>query len=211
MSVPVITNINVGVWGGSYDNASGGQTCTITGTNLSSATSVFFGGTPAAILTNSATQITCTTPAGTPNTLVHVSVTTSGGTSSTTPGSGPDSSAFWYCPQVVLQDLAWNGIHYLPSPTVTLKGISGNHNGTGNVPISTTATTWTVVDGDGTTVASGAVAANAAQITVATAGTWASGGAVVAGHYTVYTGSGSAGVAVGTFDINPPSNLYVPN
>lgn len=58
---------------------SGGNTVTITGTNLTGATQVLFGATPATILTNTPTQITATAPAGTGTT--NVTVTTPGGTS----------------------------------------------------------------------------------------------------------------------------------
>ena len=210
MTVPVISQVNVAIWGGPYDNPAGGQTCTITGTNLGSATAVKFGTTSASILTNTATQITCTVPAGTANTLTHVSVTTAGGTSSTAVGSGPDPSSFWYCPSVVLSDTGPFCIHYMPTPTVTLDGINGSHNGTGSATISTTSTTWSVIDGNGASVATGTVAANASSITVATAGVWASGGSVAPGFYTVVTGAGSAGVAAGTFVICPATNLYAP-
>ncbi|WP_078865799.1 beta strand repeat-containing protein [Streptomyces sp. NRRL S-1448] len=59
---------------------SGGNTVTLTGTNLSGATVVLFGPNPATILTNTATQITVVAPAGTPSS-VAVTVTTAGGTS----------------------------------------------------------------------------------------------------------------------------------
>ncbi|WP_233174791.1 IPTL-CTERM sorting domain-containing protein [Delftia sp. ASV31] len=61
----------------------GGTSVVITGTNLSGATAVTFGGTAATGFTvNSATQITATAPAGSPGT-VDVRVTTTGGTSAT--------------------------------------------------------------------------------------------------------------------------------
>ncbi|MCQ6247023.1 IPT/TIG domain-containing protein [Streptomyces malaysiensis] len=58
----------------------GGNTVTITGTNLTGATQVLFGATPATILTNTPTQITVTAPAGPPS-VVNVTVTTPGGIS----------------------------------------------------------------------------------------------------------------------------------
>ena len=63
--------------------AAGGNTVTIAGTNLTAATQVLFGATPATILTNTATQITATAPAGTGT--VNVTVTTPGGTSNALP------------------------------------------------------------------------------------------------------------------------------
>ncbi len=62
--------------------AAGGTSVAITGTGLSGATGVYFGGTAATSFTvNSPTQITAVTPARTAGT-VDVSVTTGGGTSS---------------------------------------------------------------------------------------------------------------------------------
>ena len=61
----------------SHGEPAGGDTLTITGSNLSNATAVTVGGQNAAILTNSATQITATSPAGMGT--VDVSVTTAGG------------------------------------------------------------------------------------------------------------------------------------
>ena len=55
---------------------------TITGTNLAGATAVDFGGNAATIVSDSATQIVVTDPAGTAGT-VDVTVTTAGGTSAT--------------------------------------------------------------------------------------------------------------------------------
>ncbi|MGW8552679.1 IPT/TIG domain-containing protein [Streptomyces tubercidicus] len=57
----------------------GGNTVTLNGTNLTGATTVLFGPSPATILTNTATQITVTAPPGTGP--VNVTVTTAGGTS----------------------------------------------------------------------------------------------------------------------------------
>jgi IPT/TIG domain/Divergent InlB B-repeat domain len=71
--------------------AAGGTTVTITGTNLSAATAVNFGpSNPGAIVSNTATQIIVTAPAGTPGT-VDVTVVTAGGTSAT---SGADEFTY---------------------------------------------------------------------------------------------------------------------
>jgi hypothetical protein len=61
----------------------GGTTVTITGTGLAGATSVSFGGAAAKIITDSATQITVTSPPGN-NGTVDITVTTPGGTSAIT-------------------------------------------------------------------------------------------------------------------------------
>jgi hypothetical protein len=63
---------------------SGGNSVTITGTNLSGATQVLFGAGLATIVTNTATQLTVTAPPGPPS-AVNVTVTTPGGTSNPLP------------------------------------------------------------------------------------------------------------------------------
>jgi hypothetical protein len=60
----------------------GGQTVTIMGTDLAGATSVHFGGVAATLLSDAATQVVVTSPAGAVGTL-HVTVTTPAGTSTT--------------------------------------------------------------------------------------------------------------------------------
>ena len=62
--------------------SSGGTSVVITGTNLGSATAVDFGSSPATITADSATSITATAPAGSAG-PVDVTVTTPGGTSTT--------------------------------------------------------------------------------------------------------------------------------
>ena len=63
----------------------GGQSVTIDGTALSGAMSVTFGGNPATIDSNTATQIIVTTSAGTAG-AVEVVVTTPGGSDTATGG-----------------------------------------------------------------------------------------------------------------------------
>ncbi len=75
VSAPTLTGISP-----ASGSTAGGTTVTLTGTNLSGATGVSFGGTGAAIGSDSSTQITVTSPAGTAGT-VNVTVTTPGGTS----------------------------------------------------------------------------------------------------------------------------------
>jgi hypothetical protein len=65
--------------------AAGGTTVTITGTKLTGATAVYFGSeTASSFVVNSDTQITATSPLGSPGT-VDVTVVTAGGTSATSP------------------------------------------------------------------------------------------------------------------------------
>ncbi len=74
---PTVTNVNP-----TSGTTAGGTSVTITGTNLSGATSVHFGATAGTINTNTATTITATSPAGAAAT-VDITVTTGGGTSAT--------------------------------------------------------------------------------------------------------------------------------
>ncbi|MGY1982404.1 IPT/TIG domain-containing protein, partial [Nocardia gipuzkoensis] len=98
--LPTLTSINP-----ASGSAAGGTTVVLTGTNLTGATGVSFGGTPATSFTvNSPTQITAVAPAHAAGT-VQVTVTTAVGTSngvsftyiavptliSVTPSSGPPS------------------------------------------------------------------------------------------------------------------------
>ena len=78
--VPTVTGINP--VGGVY---TGGTPVTITGTNLGPTTLIDFGTTPAPGFTCSATQCAVNSPAGTAASVVDVTVTTPGGTSSTSP------------------------------------------------------------------------------------------------------------------------------
>jgi len=77
LGVPTVTGVSP-----TSGPAGGGNTVTITGTNLTGATAVNFGTAAAAITTDSATSITATAPAETAAT-VDVTVTTPGGTSAT--------------------------------------------------------------------------------------------------------------------------------
>jgi hypothetical protein len=98
----------------------GGTSVTITGTNLSGATAVQFGGTDAtAFNVDNATHITATAPAGTGT--VNVTVTTPGGTSANT---------------------AADNYTYFAPPTVT--GVSPNQGPTaGGTPVTITGTNLT--------------------------------------------------------------------
>jgi hypothetical protein len=76
-AIPSVTSVNPNT-----GPASGGTVVTIGGTNFTSGATVKFGTAAATnVAFNSATQITATSPAGTANAKVQVSVTTSAGTS----------------------------------------------------------------------------------------------------------------------------------
>ncbi|GGK06157.1 hypothetical protein GCM10011583_42290 [Streptomyces camponoticapitis] len=92
--VPVVTSVAP-----SNGPTAGGTSVVLTGTGFTSATSVTFGGVPAASFTvNSATQITAVTPSGNPGAAV-ITVTTPGGTSA--PGA-----YFFYAGPPVLNSAA---------------------------------------------------------------------------------------------------------
>ena len=77
VAAPTVTGLNP-----STGPATGGTLVTITGTNLSGANTVKFGGNMATVTADTATSITATAPAGATGT-VHVTVTTAGGASAT--------------------------------------------------------------------------------------------------------------------------------
>ena len=77
VSGPTVSGVNPAA-----GSLSGGATVTITGTNLGNAATVMFGNNPATIISDSATQILATDPAGSAGT-VDVTVTTVGGASAT--------------------------------------------------------------------------------------------------------------------------------
>jgi len=105
----------------------GGTTVVITGTNLTGGT-VTFGGTAATCTVNSATQITCTTPAHTPG-AVDVVVTTPGGTATSTGG-------FTYVPLPTVTGLS-------PRLGVVAGGTSVTITGTGFTGLGTGDATFT--------------------------------------------------------------------
>lgn len=64
-----------------FGSSSGGTSITLTGTNLSNAQSVTVGSSAASIISDTATTIVASTPSGTPGSIVNVTVTTAGGSS----------------------------------------------------------------------------------------------------------------------------------
>ncbi len=91
LPAPTVTSVSP-----NFGPQAGGTSVTITGTDLSGATAVLFGGTTAtSYVVNSATQITATSPAGTGP--VDVRVTTAGGTSAI---SGADQFSYLATPTI---------------------------------------------------------------------------------------------------------------
>ncbi len=142
----------------------GGTTVTITGTNLSGATAVSFGGTAATGYTvNSATQITATAPAGSAGT-VDVTVTTAGGTSAT--GS---SDQFTYTAAPTITGISPNSGTMSGGTSVTITGT--NLSGASAVRFDGTAATgYTVNSATQITATAPAGAEGTVDITVTTVG-----------------------------------------
>ena len=107
---------------------------------------------------------------------------------------------------------SWLGIHYLPTPTITMVGCAGGPVLPASMAMG--ATQWTAVDANNVIVGGGTMLATASSITVVTSGVWTGGTTVVPGYYTIYTNSGTNGVVVGSCVVCPTtsaaSNLYVP-
>jgi hypothetical protein len=165
--VPVIGSMtpNVGTPGG-------GDTVTITGSGFTGATTVSFGANPATIVTNTGTQLTVTTPAGTAKAVVDVTVTGPGGTSALN-----SSDKFTYGP--VVTSLSPNTGSHLGGTLVTVKGAGF----TGATAVNfggVAVTSGITVNATGTslTVHAPAGAAGAVNVTVAAGGNTSNTGSV---------------------------------
>ncbi len=113
ISAPVITSILA-----SSGTTAGGQSVTITGTNLSNATSVTFGGLPAPMTANTATSIVVITPAHAAG-AVDVVVTTAG-------GSGTSTSGYTYTVVALAAPAGLNARAVTPSQVdLTWNAVSG--------------------------------------------------------------------------------------
>ncbi|OWK39897.1 Flagellar hook-length control protein FliK [Fimbriiglobus ruber] len=154
--------------------ASGGNSVTLTGTDLGGASAVYFGGTPGTIVSDSATQLVATAPAGTAGSGLFVTVTTPGGTSG-------DFASAMYTYQTATSPPA-------PAPTVT--GISPSSGSTVGGTLVTIAGTGL---GNATAVAfggtAGTIVSDSATQIVAAAPAGAAGTVFV----TVTTPGGTSG------------------
>ena len=175
----------------------GGTSVTITGTNLGSATTatVTFGATAATIVSDNGTTLVATSPAGGVGT-VNITVTTAGGTSTT---SASDQFIYVAAPTVTT-------VSPPSGPTVggTTVTITGTNLGTpGSAAIAFGATAATIVSDSGTTLVaiSPAGAAGTVNITVTTAGgistTWANDEFTYVAAPTVTTVSPASGPTAG--------------
>ena len=144
--------------------AVGGTAVTITGTNLTGATAVYFGTTAATSFTVvSDTSITATSPAGTAGT-VDVTVTTAGGTSATS-----SADQFTYVAAPTVSSVVLDTGSTAGGSTVTITGTS--FTGATAVYFGTTAaTSFNVVSDTSITATSPAGTAGTVDVTVTTAG-----------------------------------------
>jgi hypothetical protein len=159
VAAPTVTNVSP-----SSGPLTSGISATITGTHFTGATAVSFGATAAVTYTvNSATQITASVPAGSAG-AVHVTVTTVGGTSTT---SASDGYVYVAAPTVTSISVASGPLGGATSITLT------GTNFTGATAVrfgSTNAVSFTVVNATTITATAPSGSAGAVDITVATVG-----------------------------------------
>ncbi len=194
----------------------GGNTVTITGTNLTGAITVLFGGTPAASFTvNSGTQITAVAPAGTGTVLV--TIMTTGGTS--------NGILYTYVPAPVITTIVPNAGPVTGGNTITITG-TGYTGATsvnfGAIP----ATSFTVVS-DTEITASAPAGTGTVLVTVTTIGGTSNGvaytyvpasvitaivpsaGPVTGGNTVTITGTGFTWAASVNFGATPATSFTV--
>ncbi|MFI2279871.1 beta strand repeat-containing protein [Nocardia beijingensis] len=211
IAVPSLTALvpNTGV-------AAGGTTVVLTGTGLSTATAVTFGGTPATSFTvNSDTQITAVAPAGTGT--VSVTVTTAGGTS--------NGVAYTYIPVPALTTAVPNVGSASGGTTVVLTGTGLT--GTTAVAFGGTPATSFTVDSDTQITAVAPAGTGTVQVTATTPGGTSNGltytyiavptltaavpnvGVEAGGTIVVLTGTGLTGATAVNFGATPATSFTV--
>jgi hypothetical protein len=154
IGIPVVTGISPG-----SGPAAGGTSVTITGTNLTGASTVTFGATGGSITANTATSITATSPAHAAG-QIHVTVTTAGGTSSTS-----SSDQFTYVAAPTITGLSPTTGTIAGGTSVTISG--SGFSGVSEVDFGTyPASIMTVSDTQITVHSSGQVAAGTVDVRV---------------------------------------------
>ncbi len=142
----------------------GGTTVTISGTNLSGATGVKFGGATASFAVNSDTEVTATAPAAGSAGSVHVTVTTAGGTSAT--GS---ADRYTYAAAPTVRGVSPQAGPLAGGTTVTISGT--NLSGATGVKFGGATASFAVnSDTEVTATAPAAGSAGSVHVTVTTAG-----------------------------------------
>ncbi|MFI6310238.1 IPT/TIG domain-containing protein, partial [Nocardia fusca] len=213
VGVPTLTSISP-----ASGSAAGGTTVVLTGTNLTGATAVSFGGTPATSFTvNSSTQITAVAPAHSVGTVL-VRVTTAGGTS--------NGVSYTYVAVPTLTTVVPNTGPVAGGTTVVLTGT----NLTGATAVSfggTPATSFTVNSSTKITAVAPAGAAGTVSVTVTTTGGTSNGvaytyiavptlttiapnaGPVAGGTTVVLTGTNLTGATAVSFGGTPATSFTV--
>ncbi|MGW2562063.1 IPT/TIG domain-containing protein [Streptomyces sp. NPDC001514] len=138
---------------------SGGNTVTLTGTNLSGATAVQFDSRPAVITGNTATQVTVIAPAG-PAAPAEVKVTTPGGVSNPLP--------YFYIPAPVISLISPDKGPLAGGNSVTITG--SNLTLTSSVRFGTSTATGVTVDSDSQVTALAPSGSGTVAVTVTTPG-----------------------------------------
>jgi hypothetical protein len=146
----------------SSGQAGGGTSAIISGTDLTGASAVMFGGTPATGFTvNNSTQITATSPAGTG--LVDVTVTTAGGISATVA-----ADRFTYVPAPIVSSVAPSSGQQSGGTSVIITGT--DFNGATAVSFGGSAATSYHVDTNTQITAFSPAGSGLVDVTVTTAG-----------------------------------------
>jgi hypothetical protein len=182
-AIPVITSISP-----SAGPVAGGTTVTITGTGLGNATLVQFEGLLGTILTDSANQMTVSSPADSTGS-VNITVTTAGGTSATS-----SNDLFNYVPAPTVSSVSPDAGPLDGGTTVTITGTNLN-----NASVDFGLTPATILDdlNGQIVVADPAGMAGATNVTVTTAGGTASDPFTYVAPPTVTGVSPNAGPLVG--------------
>jgi hypothetical protein len=142
----------------------GGTTVTISGTNLSGATGVKFGGATASFTVNSDTQIAATAPAAGSAGSVAITVTTAGGTSATS-----SADQFTYVAAPTVSGISPQAGPLADGTAVTISGT--NLSGATGVRFGGATASFTVIgDTEISATAPAAGSAGSVAITVTTAG-----------------------------------------
>jgi hypothetical protein len=149
--------------------AAGGTAVTITGTDLTGATDVSFGGSAAIFTVDSSTQISATSPAG--SGTVDITVTTAGGTSATSP-----DDQFIFTPPPTVTSVSPNSGSAVGGTSVTITG-TGFAGATAVSFGASAATTFTVDDSTHITATSPAGSGTVDVIVTTSDGTSVTAGA----------------------------------
>ena len=193
--VPTVTGISP-----TNGPSAGGTSVTITGTNLTAATSVKFGNTAGTITANTATSITATSPAGSAGT-VDVTVTTTSGTSATS-----SSDQFTYVAAPTVTGISPTGGPTSGGTSVTITGT--NLTSASAVKFGNTAGTITANSANSITATSPSGTAGAVDITVTTVGGTSGTSSSDQFTYQIVTGLTTPSTSSITLYPNPTSDVF---